>query len=89
MLRLLLINDPGARNDTGRRAKQRIQDEYLWEKVAAQVEQVYLDLYGGKELPANSRDSPTLCSERENVALGLENQAPRGWCIGSEFGSLR
>ena len=43
-----MINDPEDRNDAGRRAKQRIQGEYLWEKVAAQVEQVYLDLYGGE-----------------------------------------
>jgi glycosyltransferase involved in cell wall biosynthesis len=74
----LLINEPGARNDAGRRAKQRIRDECLWEKVAAQVEQVYLDLYGGKELQANSHDSPTLCSElkrsprpRESGPAGL------------------
>jgi glycosyltransferase involved in cell wall biosynthesis len=66
MLRLL-INDSEARNDAGRRAKQRIQDEYLWDKFAAQVQQVYLDLYGCKELQAKSHDSPTLCSERENV----------------------
>jgi len=44
----------------GRRAKQRIQDAYLWEKVTAQVEQVYLDLYGGKELQAKSQDSHPL-----------------------------
>jgi glycosyltransferase involved in cell wall biosynthesis len=65
----LLINDPEARKEAGRRAKRRIQEEYLWEKIAAQVEQVYINLYGWKQGPrARSHDLVTLLSERGNAA---------------------
>lgn len=45
MLRLL-IADRAAREFAGRRARQRIQDQYQWPKITAEIEQVYLDVMG-------------------------------------------
>jgi glycosyltransferase involved in cell wall biosynthesis len=45
----LLIADKEVRDAAGRRAKQRIQEEYLWPKIARQIEQVYLEMMGWKQ----------------------------------------
>jgi glycosyltransferase involved in cell wall biosynthesis len=47
MLRLL-IEDPDVREAAGKAAKLRIQEHYLWPKVAAEIEQVYLEMMGWK-----------------------------------------
>ena len=45
MLRLLLT-DPEVREAAGRAAKQRIREQYLWPKIAQQVEQAYMEMMG-------------------------------------------
>jgi glycosyltransferase involved in cell wall biosynthesis len=45
MLRQLIADGP-ARELAGRRARRRIEQQYQWPKIAAQVERVYLDLLG-------------------------------------------
>ena len=44
-----LISDSSARTWAGKRAKQRIQQQYLWRDITAQVEAVYLDVLGWKK----------------------------------------
>lgn len=47
MLRFL-IADWEIREDAGRSAKRRIEDQYLWTKVAGEIEEVYLEMMGWK-----------------------------------------
>jgi hypothetical protein len=59
MLRFL-IADRGIREDAGRSAKRGIEDQYLWTKVAGEIEEVYLEMMGGKgavpKPPSHSAD---------------------------------
>jgi glycosyltransferase involved in cell wall biosynthesis len=61
MLRFLL-SDESARARAGQRARQRVQQEYLWPAIAAQVEAVYFDVLRWKLHPnkssRNDRDIP-------------------------------
>lgn len=59
MLRLL-ISDSEVRKAAGRNAKKRMQEGYLWPKIACQVEQVYLEMMGWKQGPRS--DSTELLS---------------------------
>ena len=45
MLRLLLA-DPEVREAAGHAAKQRIREQYLWPKIAQQVEEAYMEMMG-------------------------------------------
>ncbi len=47
MLRLL-IDDDQVRAASGKAAQLRIQEEYLWPKIAAEIEQVYLEMVDWK-----------------------------------------
>jgi glycosyltransferase involved in cell wall biosynthesis len=40
----LLLSDPGLRAAAGEKARMRVQQHYLWDQVAAQMEEVYFDL---------------------------------------------
>jgi glycosyltransferase involved in cell wall biosynthesis len=60
MLRFL-ISDSSARSWAGKQAKQRIQQEYLWPDITAQVEAVYLDVLGWK------KDAPGDSGFQQNV----------------------
>jgi glycosyltransferase involved in cell wall biosynthesis len=44
-LRFLIAN-PSVRETAGRTARQRVEEEYQWEKIAADIEQVYLRVLG-------------------------------------------
>jgi hypothetical protein len=67
MLRLL-IADTHVRKAAGRRAKRRIQEQYLWSEVAREVERVYLEMVGWKrDLPLDSKEPPTR-STRDRAA---------------------
>ncbi|HZP17326.1 MAG TPA: glycosyltransferase family 4 protein [Terriglobales bacterium] len=39
-----LLSDPELRNSAGRKAQLRVQERYLWDGVARQMESIYLDL---------------------------------------------
>jgi hypothetical protein len=42
----LLITDPEVREAAGHAAKQRIREQYLWPKIAQQVEEAYMEMMG-------------------------------------------
>jgi hypothetical protein len=42
----LLIDDGHVRDAAGQAAKQRIQEQYLWPKIAKEIEQIYLEMVG-------------------------------------------
>lgn len=72
MLRLL-IADAQVREAAGKAAKQRIQEEYLWPKIAAEIEQTYLEMVGWAAVDTVSatriRDIPMPTpAEKERVA---------------------
>ncbi len=56
MLRFL-ISEPAVRNGVAARAREKVQRHYLWDQIAREIESVYLELTGGKNLPtpASSR----------------------------------
>jgi len=62
----LLIAEPGARNNAGHCARQRLQEQYLWDSVSREIEQVYLQLNRWKE-PETNRSS-LANSVRNNAA---------------------
>lgn len=59
MLRFL-ISDRQVREDAGRSAKRRVAEHYLWGKVTDEIERVYLEVMGGKDVfskpPSTSSD---------------------------------
>jgi glycosyltransferase involved in cell wall biosynthesis len=72
MLRLL-IDDDEVRAASGNAAKLRIQEEYLWPKIAAEIEHVYLEMVGWKgidgTLAARGEDASTRAPvEKEHAA---------------------
>jgi glycosyltransferase involved in cell wall biosynthesis len=48
-LRFLIAN-PAAREAAGRTATRRIEEQYQWQQIAADIEKIYLQLMG-RELP--------------------------------------
>jgi glycosyltransferase involved in cell wall biosynthesis len=70
MLRLL-IEDREVREAAGRAAKQRIQEQYLWPKIAQEIEQTYLEMMGW------AGAAPVLTPEPAGVRV-REPQAIRG-----------
>jgi glycosyltransferase involved in cell wall biosynthesis len=46
----LLLGDPALREETGRRAQERVRQHYLWENVAVQMSSVYESLMGRSAL---------------------------------------
>jgi glycosyltransferase involved in cell wall biosynthesis len=57
MLHFLIAN-PVLRETAGRAAKKRIREQYLWPKVATDIEKVYFDLMGW-EAVAESKKKPS------------------------------
>lgn len=73
-LRFLIAN-PAAREAAGRMARKRIEDEYQWQKVAEEIEQVYFDMLGLKSPPAavrkpNIRTLAAIASESQEQRVG-------------------
>jgi glycosyltransferase involved in cell wall biosynthesis len=50
MLRLL-ISEPGIRKAAAIRAREKVRERYLWNGIAKEVEDIYLQLAGGKIPP--------------------------------------
>jgi glycosyltransferase involved in cell wall biosynthesis len=69
MLRLL-IADADIRQAAGRAAKQRVQERYLWPAITKQIETVYWNVIGWKDLVGAAQPSPVPASQHvaENVA---------------------
>ncbi len=67
MLRLL-IADTEIRKAAGLKAKQRIQDGYLWPKIAQQVEKVYLEIMGWDPGRSVGMELPTCGVKTRNAA---------------------
>jgi glycosyltransferase involved in cell wall biosynthesis len=57
MLRLLIVAD-SLREAAGRAARKRIQTEYLWNKIAEEIEQTYLKMVGWETNKTSSRSNP-------------------------------
>ena len=82
MLRLL-IEGLDVREAAGKAAKLRIQEHYLWPKVAAEIEQVYLEMMGWKGMiktsPKRPVEIPTFArAETERVAEQCAEKLPLG-----------
>ena len=50
MLRLL-ISEPGVRKAAASKAREKVRDHYLWNRVARDIEGIYLGMAGGKIPP--------------------------------------
>ena len=70
MLRLLLA-DREVRETAGKAAKQRIQEQYLWPKIAQEVEQTYLETIGWPSAP------PVLAPIPDGVVSGAAPGGPQ------------
>jgi len=78
----LLIRAEFLREAAGRTARQRIQEAYLWPRIASQIEQAYLQLMGWEadqtsasdEASKNRRKPPQSASEN---AIGAEDPGDR------------
>ncbi|MGH9539544.1 MAG: glycosyltransferase family 4 protein, partial [Terriglobales bacterium] len=59
MLRLL-ISEPEVRKAAARKAREKVREHYLWNRVASEIEGIYLAMAGGKILPkpAPARATP-------------------------------
>lgn len=56
-----LIANPGVREAAGQAAKQRIRQQYLWDKIAADIEAVYFNVLAWKQpQPAAKKPSANL-----------------------------
>jgi glycosyltransferase involved in cell wall biosynthesis len=67
MLRVL-ITDTAAREATACKGRERVQERYLWNKIAEQIEDVYLRLLGRQETARWPRGTNTSEREHEHVA---------------------
>ena len=69
-LRFLLAN-PAVREAAGKAAKRRIRDQYLWDKIAADIETIYFEVLGWKEVEAGPRKpSLRVPTDREGTIPG-------------------
>jgi glycosyltransferase involved in cell wall biosynthesis len=62
-LRFLIAN-PAVREAAGRTAKNRIREEYQWQKVASDIERAYFDLLGWKVETAPKKPSGRVMAAR-------------------------
>ena len=64
-----LIADSEVRGVVGRKAKQRIEEGYLWPVIARQIEQVYLEMMGWMQEPRSGlTELPTIATRRGSAA---------------------
>jgi glycosyltransferase involved in cell wall biosynthesis len=64
-----LIANRAVREAAGKAAKRRIRDQYLWDKIAADIEDVYFDVLGwNRPEDAVRRPITTVLLEPENTA---------------------
>lgn len=67
-LKFLLAN-PAVREAAGKAAKRRIREQYLWDKIAADIERVYFDVLGWNQPEdVGRRPVTTALLEPENAA---------------------
>jgi len=55
----LLTRDNQLREAAGKAAKRRIQEQYQWSNIAAQIEHVYLEMAGWEEARVGGADTAT------------------------------
>lgn len=62
-----LIENPTTRQAAGRAARKRIEEQYQWQMVAEQIEQVYYETVGGKSsgISPQRKGAPGVNVERE------------------------
>jgi glycosyltransferase involved in cell wall biosynthesis len=70
---LRLIADPRLRQDSGRRARERVRAQYKWEEITRDIERVYFHMMGieateTKKTPTAVIDSPTAATNAGRVA---------------------
>ena len=64
----VLIANPAVREAAGKAAKRRIRERYLWDKIAADIEEVYFHVMGWKRLPvAPKKTAARVPADREVV----------------------
>jgi glycosyltransferase involved in cell wall biosynthesis len=61
-----LIANPTVREAAGKAAKRRIREHYLWDKIAADIEEVYFDVLGWKQ--------PQLAAKRPPAKVVLASE---------------
>jgi glycosyltransferase involved in cell wall biosynthesis len=63
-----LIANPTVREAAGRAAKRRIREKYQWDKIAAEIEKVYLHVLGWKQLPIATRKAAVgMAADKEAI----------------------
>jgi glycosyltransferase involved in cell wall biosynthesis len=66
-----LIANPAVREAAGKAAKKRIREQYLWDKIAVDVENVYLEVLGWKQAQiAPKKPSVRVAAGSEVVTAG-------------------
>lgn len=63
-----LIANAAVREAAGRAAQRRIREQYLWDKIAADIEEVYLDVMNWKQ--------PQLATKRPATSVPLAPENP-------------
>jgi glycosyltransferase involved in cell wall biosynthesis len=63
-----LIANSTVREAAGRAAKRRIREKYQWDKIAAEIEKVYLHVVGWKQLPIATRKAAVgMAADKEAI----------------------
>jgi glycosyltransferase involved in cell wall biosynthesis len=66
-----LIANPRVREAAGTAAKKRIREQYLWDKIAADVERVYFEVMGWKQSQsAQKKPSVRILARSEDMTTG-------------------
>jgi hypothetical protein len=61
----LLIDNAGLRESAAERARERIQNHYLWPQIASQIEDIYMDVM---DRPRDARKPPLAVEEGRGAA---------------------
>ena len=72
-LRFLIAN-PAVREAAGKAAMKRIREQYLWDKIAADIEAVYFDVLGWKQAEIGAR-KPNVRFSADRDAAASERRA--------------
>jgi glycosyltransferase involved in cell wall biosynthesis len=63
-----LIANPAVREAAGRAAKRRIREKYQWDKIAAEIEKVYLHVVGWEQFPIAPRKAAVrMAADKEAI----------------------
>jgi glycosyltransferase involved in cell wall biosynthesis len=71
-LRFLIAN-PTVREAVGRRARKRIEEHYRWQKVAADIEKVYVNMMGW-EPPEERAKKPAARAAAAGESMGTKQR---------------